>query len=324
MKFTKILKAATCAAVIAMPGLALAEWQPDGPVTLQVGFGAGGGTDTLARAIATQMEEDTGWKVIVQNKPGGGGVAMFSSLVFDKADGRTIGMGVTIPTLINLAERGSTLPFSTDSFDYLATVVLAPLAVVAPANAPYNSIKELIDYSKTHGGALIGFDAGEMRLMMQAINNTEDAGFELVSYKSGSEIIQGLLGGQLQAGWGGGAHIQYVESGDLKMLAVGTKSRQGYSPDTQSFIEQGYPYSVEPYFYLAAPKGLKPEARNALATALDKAINSDALTKLIGNVMQTSPTNLGVEGTEAKLDNGLADIIELFKAANPKMFKSEN
>ena len=315
MQLTKILKAATCTAMLAMAGSTFAQWQPNGPITLEVGFGAGGSTDTLARAIATQMEEDTGWKVVVKNKPGGGGVAMFSSLVYGKADGQTIGMGVTIPTLINLAERGDKLPFSTDSFDYLATVVVAPLAVVAPASAPYNSISELIQYSQSHDGALVGFDGGEMRLMMEAINNTEDAGFELVSYKSGSEIIQGLLGGQLQAGWGAGAHIQYVESGQLKMLAVATKTRQNYSPDTTSFIEQGYPYSAEPYFYLAAPKGLEPEAREALSNALDNAINSEALTTLIGNVMQTTPTNLGPDGTEDKLVNGLADITALLKAS---------
>lgn len=315
MQLTKILKAATCTAILTMAGSTFAQWQPNGPITLEVGFGAGGSTDTLTRAIATQMEEDTGWKVVVKNKPGGGGVAMFSSLFYGKADGQTIGMGVTIPTLINLAERGDKLPFSTDSFDYLATVVVAPLAVVAPADAPYNTISELVKYSQSHDGALVGFDGGEMRLMMEAINNTENAGFELVSYKSGSEIIQGLLGGQLQAGWGAGAHIQYIESGQLKMLAVATKTRQNYSPDTTSFIEQGYPYSAEPYFYLAAPKGLDPEAREALSSALDNAINSDALTTLIGNVMQTTPTNLGPDGTKEKLVNGLADITALLKAS---------
>ncbi len=315
MKITRILKATACAIAVAMPGAALADWQPDGPITLQVGFGAGGSTDTLARAVAAEMEDATGWDVIVENKPGGGGIAMFSQLVGKRPDGRTLGMGVTIPTLINLAERGETLPFKADSFDYLATVVVAPLAVVAPADAPYDTIEELVDYSKENGGALVGFDGGEMRLMMQAINNTEDAGFELVSYQSGAEIIQGLLGGQLQAGWGAGAHIQYVDSGDLKMLAVATQTRQDYSSETTSFIEQGFPYSAEPYFYFAAPKGLEPEAREALAAALDAAITSEALTQLVGNVMQTTPTNLGAEGTEAKLVNGLTEITSLIEAA---------
>ena len=316
MKLTGYLKAAACVVATTLPGVALADWQPDGPITLQVGFGAGGSTDTLARAIAAEMEESTGWDVIVENKPGGGGIAMFSQLVGAQPDGMTMGMGVTIPTLINLAERGDTLPFKADSFDYLATVVVAPLAVVAPADAPYNSIEELIAYSKGNGGALVGFDGGEMRLMMQALNNTEAAGFELVSYESGAEIIQGLLGGQLQAGWGAGAHIQYVGSGDLKMLAVATQDRQGYAPDATSFIEQGYPYSAEPYFYIAAPKGLDSEVRDALASALNAAITSEALVELVGNVMHTTPTNLGAEGTEAKLVTGLTDITTLLDAAS--------
>jgi tripartite-type tricarboxylate transporter receptor subunit TctC len=114
MQITSILRAAACAAAVAMPGAALADWQPDGPITLQVGFGAGGSTDTLARAIAAKMEENTGWNVIVENRPGGGGIAMFSTLVNAEADGQLIGMGVTIPTLINLAERGDTLPIAAD------------------------------------------------------------------------------------------------------------------------------------------------------------------------------------------------------------------
>ncbi|NLU99215.1 hypothetical protein B6N13_14110 [Marinomonas sp. UCMA 3892] len=68
MKLTNILKVATCAAVMTMPAFALADWQPNGSITLEVGFGADGSTDTLARAIATQVEEDTGWNVIVNRR----------------------------------------------------------------------------------------------------------------------------------------------------------------------------------------------------------------------------------------------------------------
>lgn len=315
MNISKAIKATISAAIIAIPGAAFADWKPEGPITLQIGFGSGGSTDTLGRAIAASMEETTGWDVIVENKPGGGGVAMFSSLVRENADGMTLGMGVTIPTLMNLATRGDKLPFKADSFDYLATIVLAPLALVAPADAPYNTVAEFVDYSKSEGGSLIGFDAGPQRMIMRAVNKTSDAGFELVSHKSGAEIIQGLLGGQLQAGFGAGAHIQYLESGDLKMLAVATQSRHGYSADTESFIEQGFPYSVEPYFYIAAPDGLDEETKAALAKALDDAINSASMTELIGNIMQTTPNNIGPDGTEDKLINGLSDISALLAAS---------
>lgn len=318
MKLSELVKCAAFAAAtaFAMPSLAAAEWKPAGPITLQIGFGAGGSTDTLGRAIATAMEANTGWDVIAENKPGGGGVAMLSSVVNRKPDGRTLAMGVTTPTLMNLATRSNSLPFKVDSFDYLATVVLAPLAIVAKADAPYDTFDELVAYSKANGGALIGFDGGPQKLIVLAVNNMAGAGFEAVSHKSGAEIIQGLLGGQLDAGYGAGAHIQYLESGDLKMLASAIKGRQEYAPDATTLVEQGYPYSIEGYFYIAAPKGLDPEAKTALAAALDEAIKSEEVGDVIGKVFLTVPNNLGPEGTEKELADGLAAIEELIRASN--------
>lgn len=315
MKLTTLMKTAAIATMFAIPGAALAQWAPSGPITLQIGFGAGGSTDTLGRAIAAAVEENTGWDVVVENKPGGGGVAMLSTLVNAEADGSKIGMGVTVATIMNLAMRGDKLPFKIDSFDHLATVVLAPVSIIARADAPYDTFAEFVAFSKENGGSLMGFDGGPQRLIMQSINNTTGSQVELVSNQSGAEIIKGLLGGQLDAGFSAGEHIQYLESGDLKMLGVATQSRHPYSPDTETLVEQGYPYSVEPYFYLAAPAGLDPEAKDALATAIDEAIKSDALDELIENVMQTKASNLGPEGTEAKLNSGLADAFALIEAA---------
>lgn len=315
MGMFNLIKAAGLAAAVALPGAAFAEWAPAGPVKIQIGFGAGGSTDTLGRAIAAEMEAQTGWDVIVENKPGGGGVALFSSLVRGKPDGLTMGIGVTTPTLMNLAKRGDSLPFKVDSFDYLATIVLAPLAVVAPADAPYNTIPEFVEFSKSNGGALVGFDGGPQRLLMLAVNNEAGSQFEMVSNKSGAEIVQGLLGGQLDAGFGAGAHIQYVASGDLKMLGVATPERHGYAPDIPTFIEQGYDHSIAGYWYIAAPKGLDPEAKETLAAALDAAITSDALTDLIGNLMKTTPDNRGADGAEKALNDGLGAIEALIKAS---------
>ncbi len=64
--FTNIMKAVGLATAMALPGMEMAEWQPSGPVTLQIGFGAGGSNDSLGRAVAAAMEERTGWNVIVE------------------------------------------------------------------------------------------------------------------------------------------------------------------------------------------------------------------------------------------------------------------
>ena len=114
---------------------AFADWTPSGPINLQIGFGAGGSTDILGRAIGKELEDQYGWKVVVENKPGGGGIAMFTKIAVAKPDGLKIGMGVSMPTLINLVMRGDKLTFDLDSFDYLATVANAQLAMVARSEA---------------------------------------------------------------------------------------------------------------------------------------------------------------------------------------------
>ncbi|MEY8842336.1 hypothetical protein AB9K41_25175, partial [Cribrihabitans sp. XS_ASV171] len=121
MRFLPKLASWAAAAVIALAGAAQAEWKPDGPLTLQIGFGAGGSTDTIGRIVAKVMKEQTGWNVIAENKPGGGGVGMFTGIANRPADGTVIGLGVNMPLLVNLVNRPDQLQFDLDSFDYLGT-----------------------------------------------------------------------------------------------------------------------------------------------------------------------------------------------------------
>lgn len=292
----------------------IAQWAPKGPIKIQVGFGSGGITDTLGRAIASSVEKQTGWDVIVENKPGGGGVAMFSKISRSKADGQLIGLGVNLPILMNLVLRGDKLPFKADSFDYLATITVAPISIIARADAPFNTFAELVEYSKNTSGVLVGFDAKPQEMILRAVNKQHSAKFKPVTHKSGAEVIQSLLGGHVLASYGTGAHIKYINSGDFKMLAVATSTRQAYSPETKTLREQGYDYSVEPYFYFAAPKGLKSEVKSALETALDKAISSDEIKQIVVNSMFAKPINLGASGTQEKLFDGVKDITALINA----------
>ena len=67
---------------------AQADWEPKGPIKLWIGFGAGGGTDTQARALAGELEKARGWRIIPENKAGGGGAVMAASLKNAKPDGQ--------------------------------------------------------------------------------------------------------------------------------------------------------------------------------------------------------------------------------------------
>ena len=78
--------------------------------------------------------------------------------------------------------------------------------------------------------------------------------FKFVKHKSGAEQIQSILGGHVDIACTAGAHVKYIESGDLKMIASMSKDRQSAAPDAMTLIESGFNLYLEPYFYIAAPK----------------------------------------------------------------------
>jgi tripartite-type tricarboxylate transporter receptor subunit TctC len=306
--------AAMCVMLIPVLGHG-ADWAPRGSLTLQIGFGAGGSTDILGRLIAANVEENTGWNVVVENKPGGGGVAMLSGLMNKKPDGNTVGLCVNVPIILNLIKRGDKLPFKIESFDYIGTAMRGEVALVAKSNAPFDDINSFLSFAKSKKAA-VAFDAMPQQMIMTAVANQAKVQFKFVKHKSGAEQIQSVLGGHVDVGCPAGAHIKYLKSGDLKMLVVFNKQRHGYSPDTKTLIENGYNYYLDPYYYLVAPKGLPENVHSALAKAFNDAIYSEKVKKVLANTFKTEPHNLGSEATQKMLSDGVSDMKRVIQAGN--------
>lgn len=314
MKKGSLLVSVVALCVILAPVMGLAEdWSPKGSIKLHVGFGAGGSTDTLGRIVAAKVEENTNWNIVVENKPGGGGVAMLSSLMNAKPDGQILGLAVNVPILLNLAKRGDKLPFKIDTFDYIGTITKGEVALVAKADAPFNDINSFIKLAKTKKLAL-AFDAMPQQMIMSAVKNQAGVEFKFVKHKSGAEQIQSILGGHVDAGCPAGAHIKYLENGDLKMIAAFGKERFSYAPETKTLIETGYNFYLDPYYYLVAPKGLPANVKATLADVFDKAIHSDKVKTAISNTLKAQPYNLGPDGTYKMLSDGVKDVKILIDA----------
>lgn len=302
----------TC--LMVAPGLVQAkDWAPKGSIKVQVGFGAGGSTDTITRMLTAQVERMTGWNLVVENKPGGGGVAMFSGLMHKKADGKTLGVGVNMPILMNLVMRGDKLPFKIDSFDYIDTITNAEIGIVAKADAPFDDFDGLLQHIK-ESGAPMGFDAKPQQMILSAISKQTGIKIKLVSHKSGAEVVQGILGGHIVAGCVVGEHIKYLKSGDLKLIVAMNDRRHSYAPETTTLIENGYDFYLSPMYYIAAPKGLPTDVKNALSRAFSEATQSKEVKEGLMNILKVNPINLGPEGTEEMLTTGLKDITSLVEA----------
>jgi tripartite-type tricarboxylate transporter receptor subunit TctC len=313
----QLLSIAMLVCMMVVPSLGYGQdWSPKDSITLQIGFGAGGSTDIMGRLVAAKIEENTGWNIVVENKPGGGGIAMFSSLMRQKPDGQTLGLGVSMPIFLNLASRGDQIPFNIDTFDYLATIMRGEIAMVAKADAPYNNLEEFIVYAKKQkGGVAVAFDAKPQQMVLEPVAKKAEVTFKFVKHKSGAEQIQSVLGGHVDVACTAGEHVKYIESGDLKMIASMSKDRQACAPDAKTLIENGFELYLEPYFYIAAPKGLPENVKTALAKAFDEAINSESVKQGLLNSMQATAHNLGPEGTYTMMSQGAVDIKGLVEAA---------
>jgi len=313
MKLTTKLMALATSAVMALASPAFAEdWAPDGPLTIQIGFGAGGSTDTMGRVLAEVMKKNTGWNIVVENKPGGGGVAMFTGLSQRPVDNKTIGMGVSIPVLVQLVQRGDQLPFDTDSFDYLGTVAKAELALVASKDAPFDDLEGMIAYAKEQGRLPVATMAPPQVLMMNQTKSTTGADFNLVTADGGAEVMKLILGGQVMAGFGSGEHYPYLESGDMKVIAGANQSRLSYAPDVKTFIESGVNAYVDPIFFLAMRAGTDPAAIEAISSAIDEATKAPEFAKIVQNAVKGDPINMGTDGTKQMMVDGLANAKILF------------
>ncbi len=312
MKIKGIMTAALTAVSMVVAGMASAEWAPKGTLSLQIGFGAGGSTDTIGRVVAKVLKEQTGWNVIAENKPGGGGVAMFTGIANRPADGSIIGLGVNMPLLVNLVNRPDKLKFDLDSFDYLGTASRAQLAMIARTDAPFDDVAGLIDYAKANGGAALSFDAKPQELAMRYVMQKAGVEFQFLSTKGGAENVKLVLGGQAIAGFEAGEHLPFLEAGQVKMIASINDTRHNYAPDTPTLMEQGFDIYVDPVFFFATTKGTPDDAREALSAALAAALESEEVTSAVMNSLKSPIINLGPEGTKEMMHKGLVNVGALF------------
>ena len=297
---------------LTLSGPAVAAWKPDGVMTLQIGFGAGGSTDTMGRVLAKVMSDQTGWNIIVENKTGGGGVAMFTAISKMPADGKVIGLGVNMPILVNLVRRGDELGFDLDSFDYLGTISKAELALVAAADAPFDDLDGLIAHAKSAGSLPVAYGAPPQKLLMDVASRESGASFNMVTTKGGAETMKLILGGQVMAGFSAGEHFPHAEAGKMKVIASANAERLSYAPDAGTFVESGINAYVDPYFYLATTEGTDRKAVKAIAKAIDRALRSPEMIEIVGNAVKTKPLNLGRRGTKKMMVNGLSNVGVLF------------
>jgi tripartite-type tricarboxylate transporter receptor subunit TctC len=272
----KFLRAAFCAAVLALAGSADAQDWPSRPIRVLVGFGAGGGTDIIARMVAQPLTEILGQPVVIENKPGAGGSIAADAVAKAAPDGHTVfamNSGHTASAAIYRS-----LPFdAVADFSPVGMIATMPLIVVAAPGFAGNSVADLIAQAKAAPGKINygSVSVGSSQHLAGALLR-EMGGVDLVHvpYRDTPGAINALRGGEVQVLFEVVAPVLgQVRSGDLKALGITSAERFPVLPDLAPVAASGLQgYDVTTWYALAlpakAPQPIVAKFNAALRSAL--------------------------------------------------------
>lgn len=267
------------------PSSAQAQW-PSKPIRLVVPYAAGGFADLRARQLAQVISKSLGTSIIVDNKPGAGGVIGTDAIAKAAPDGYTIGMGNLAPLAVNITLM-KRLPY--DPAKDLQPVILlekAPLFLTTNPNSGIKSVADLIAQAKANPGKL-GFASsgvggahhlsGEMLKMMANIDLVH------VPYKGGAPAASDLLAGHVPLMFEMGySALPNIKAGKLKALAVSSAKRLPVAPDVPTLEEVGIK-GFESYNWqgMVVPAGTPAPIVERLNKELNNALNSPEIRKSI-------------------------------------------
>ena len=277
MTFKSFGAAVAAAGALVLAAGPAAAWKPSGPVNLMIAFSAGGGADTQARLIATELEKTKGWKIIPQNVTGKGGAVMARKLKTQPNDGLTFGIAVTETfgyNMLAVKKAG----YSVGDFTFVTTTAGSQMGIVAKTARGWKSIHDVIAAAK--GGATVKLGAMSAKLADIAYTIQQKYGvkFNTVVFRGGRKVLNAITAGDVDVGWVAGIQAKGVRAGDLVNLMSGETARLKISPDVPTLGELGIPYDAGAKFLIVAPAGIPADARKGFADAV-AAVLTDKSTK---------------------------------------------
>ena len=259
-------------------GATFAEDYPEKAVTLVIPYGPGGASDLAGRALSESAKPYLGQPVTVVNKPGAGGMNGARFVSESAPDGYTfllarVGMALT-PAVNPQAS------VDWDAYTFVGALESTPMILAVKADAPYNTVEELINAVKDSAGSMSYAASGATSIDGFTVQSLlSDAGLDpltaatLVPYKGGGALATALLGGHVDfLAISAGSLMPHIVSGDMKALMVFAPSRMDKLSDVPTAAELGYEQAgqVTGWSALYAPKGLPDNVVTEWQSILDK------------------------------------------------------
>lgn len=257
---------------------AWAQAFPSKPVRIVVPFAPGGPTDLMARVVSKVMAPSLGQPVLIDNKPGGGGVIAFNDVAQQPADGHTLVfpsiLAVTNPALM------PNYPFDTlRDFAPVTVVGFIPHALVVRPEFPARTLAELVSLGKDKPGSLAYASSGNgTSAHLAGAMFAERAGLRVVHvpYRGAGPALQDLLGGQVQFMFLDlTSALSQIQAGKLRALAVAPARRAPVLPDIPTIAEQGYAgFDIHAWYGLMVKAGTPAATIDRLYTEVRRALEA--------------------------------------------------
>ena len=270
-----------------LPAMAVrAQQYPDKQIRMVIPFAAGGTTDLLARAIGQQLNEAWGQPVISDNHAGANGVIATEIVAKSPGDGYTlelVAMGHATNPLVY-----KRLPFDADKdFTSISLIATFPQLVMVHPKVPAKTLQELLalarkanpplTYASGGNGSSQHF-AGALFAHMAGVTMTH------VAYKGGNPALQDLMAGNVDMMIIQPNSPSQISSGQVRALAVSSRTRSPYYPDIPTVDEAGVPgYQSVAWYGLIGPKDMSPAVLAKISDAVMKACRSDSVKSVVAN-----------------------------------------
>lgn len=274
----RILKwVATAAFAAIASSAAVADTFPTRPITLVVPYAAGGNVDVSTRILQKALGDSLGQPVVVENRPGGGGMIAGSFVARSAPDGYTLFVASNGPLLFG-PMNSDTPPYSwQEDFEPISSLSFASNMMLVRASFPADTVEEFVKFATENPGEIrVGISS------LVSINHyiglllRQKAGIEWteVHYNGNAPAVTDMVGEQIDAGFQQLVDsMQHIQSGKLKALAIAGADRVDVLPDVPTMAEAGYS-GVEGLTFngLLAPKGTPKEVLDLLSAKFTEAL----------------------------------------------------
>jgi len=276
MSRSLVFAAALAASLV--PAAVLGQAYPSKPIRLIVPFAAGGGNDNVARLVGKRLSDSLGQQLVIDNRPGAGGVLGAELAAKAAPDGYTLFLGGVASHAVN-PNLNDRLPY--DPIRDFAPVVLlasAPLVLVVHPSVPADSVKAFVALARSKPGQLNYASNGNgssSHLAAAMFDSMTGVDMVHVPYKGLSPALADLLSGRVQVMFSSVvAILPHIKAEKLRGLAVTGSRRLPSMPNLPTIAESGLPgYEASSWYGVLAPAGTPREIVARLNSELVKVLD---------------------------------------------------